>query len=67
MDRLLGTPPDQILESEKLCRLQDIADRHVAILNRPKTTVAEIEQWSNDLIAIHEEERELDRKYPGLP
>jgi len=54
-DRLLGTPPDQILESEKMQRLQEIVDRRV------------FQSDPERIIAAYKEEHELDRKYPDLP
>lgn len=66
-NRLLGTPPDQITEGEKLRRLQALADRLVASFNRVYTTFDERIAGHEERIAISEEEHELDRRYPGVP
>jgi hypothetical protein len=60
-DFLLGTPPDQITESEKVRRLQDISDRMLAARNNPDPI-----QFFTDLQALHKEEQELDRRYPSV-
>lgn len=66
IDRLLGMPPNQILESEKLKLLQEISDRHIAHLNTAPTQETMVE-WFEKLISLHEEEAKIDRLYPGLP
>jgi hypothetical protein len=67
LNTLLGTPPDQITEAEKIRRLQDICDREVALMNRKAATVEEINEIFQAKIALAREEQELDRKYPSVP
>lgn len=68
-DRLLGTPPDQILESEKLRRLQDISDREIAHSKTftPTSDVDASIKHMQERIEFIKEEQELDRRYPGMP
>lgn len=66
-DRLLGSVGDQITESEKLRRLQEIADRMVACMKEPVNDGNVAIEHIKRMTAIREEEHALDCRYPDLP
>ena len=66
-DILLGTPPDQITEAEKMRRLQDIADRRVAHKAPTNGSLDDALEYFRKLNELIEEEHELDRRYPDQP
>jgi hypothetical protein len=59
VNKLLGNPPDQITEQEKMNRLQEIADK---MLSLDKSDPL---KYFAELRSLCEEEHELDRKYPS--
>jgi hypothetical protein len=64
---LLGTPPNQITEAEKMRRLQDLADRRVALKVPTTGNVEDAIAYFRKLNKLIEEEHELDRVYPDQP
>jgi hypothetical protein len=67
MNRLLGTPPNQITEEEKANRLREIGEAKRALCDGKRETDEEKEKFINQINALTAEEVEIDRKYPDLP
>lgn len=69
--RLLGTPPDQITEAEKVRRLQDVANRSLKhekdFRASEPHSVEEMLKHIEERIEFIKEDHELDRRYPGIP
>lgn len=59
-DKLLGTAPDQITESDKERRLKELNDKIGA-------TDTSVEGWLDGYSELRAAVNELERKYPDLP
>lgn len=61
MDRLLGQPGDQILESEKMMRLVTLAGKQRELIE------SKAEQWLDEFSDIEKQLVDIHRRYPDLP
>lgn len=67
-DRLLGTPPDQITESEKTRRYGELREQQNASYESNKLDGKNVKDgWLDEYSDFEKQIKELERKYPDLP